>query len=52
MLRHTENREVTGGSQDGFNKGKQSLRNLDAFYNRVTASVDKGRAIDVIHPDL
>jgi len=52
MLRHTENREVTGESQDGFNKGKQSLRNLDAFYNRVTASVDKGRAIDVIHPDL
>jgi len=47
MLRHMENREVTGGSQHGFTNSKSCLINLSAFYNRVTALVDKGRATDV-----
>jgi len=43
-----ENKDEVIGNQQSFTKGKSCLTNLVTFYDGVTASVNKGRAADII----
>ena len=47
ISKHTEEREDVRDRPQGFTKGKSCPTNLVAFYGRVIASVDKGRATDI-----
>jgi len=51
-LRNMEEKEVTGDSHNDLTKVKSCLTNLVAFYDRVMALVDNGRATDVIYLHL
>lgn len=47
MSKCVEDREVIRDTEHGSTKGKLCPSNLVAFYDRVTALVDKGRAMNV-----
>ncbi|CAM4655602.1 unnamed protein product [Caretta caretta] len=47
-----EERKVIRNSQHGFTKGKSCLTNLIAFYDKITGSVDEGKAVDVLFLDF
>jgi len=49
MLRHMGNKEMIGDSQHGFTEDKSCLTILVALYDGITALMDKGRAMAVIH---
>jgi len=53
LLRYMENKDkVIGVNHHGFTMGKSCLTNLVAFYDEVTALLDKGRATDIIYLNL
>ncbi|CAM5111816.1 unnamed protein product [Natator depressus] len=52
ILKHLEERKVIRNSQHGFTKGKSCLTNLIAFYDKITGSVDEGKAAYVLFLDF
>ncbi|CAM4699543.1 unnamed protein product [Caretta caretta] len=52
FLKHLEERKVIRNSQHGFTKGKSCLINLIAFCDKITGSVDEGKAVDVLFLDV
>ncbi|GAB0186434.1 mitochondrial enolase superfamily member 1 [Grus japonensis] len=44
--------QVIRPSQRGFMKGRSCLTHLISFYDKVTHSVDEGKAVDVVYLDF
>ncbi|CAM5110091.1 unnamed protein product [Eretmochelys imbricata] len=51
-LKHLHERKVIRNSQHGFTKGRSCLTNLITFYDKITGSVDEGKAVDVLFLDF
>ncbi|PKU45189.1 rna-directed dna polymerase from mobile element jockey-like [Limosa lapponica baueri] len=46
---YVQGNQVIRPSQHGFMKGRSCLTNLISFYDKVTHSVDEGKAVDVVY---
>ncbi|GAB0177314.1 mitochondrial enolase superfamily member 1 [Grus japonensis] len=49
---HIQDNQGIRPSQHGFMKGRSCLTNLISFYDKVTCSVDEGKAVDVVYLDF
>ena len=49
IFKYMKGKKVIGSSQHGFMKVKLWLTNLIDFYNKISVSVGKGRAADVVY---
>lgn len=52
ICKHIKDKKVIESIQCGFMKGKSSLTDLMAFYNKVTSSMDEGRTVDFVYLDF
>ena len=43
---------VIGSSQHRFTKSKSCLTNLNAFYDKVTATIDKGSTVYILYLEV
>lgn len=51
ILKHIKDM-VIGSSQDRFTESKSCLTNLNAFYDKVTATIDKGSTVDILYLEV
>ncbi|PKU46211.1 rna-directed dna polymerase from mobile element jockey-like [Limosa lapponica baueri] len=49
---HMKDNQAIRTSQHGFMKSRSCLTNLISFYDKVTCSVDKGKAVDAVYLDF
>ena len=49
ICKHKKDKKMIGNGQHQLTEGKSCLINLTAFYNDMTYTVGKGRAVDVSH---
>ena len=52
LSKQLEEKNIIRSSQHGFTVGKSYLTNLAAFCDIISAWVDEGRAVDVVHLDF
>ncbi|CAM4559979.1 unnamed protein product [Caretta caretta] len=52
VLKHLDERKVIRNNQHGFTKCKSCLTNLIAFCDKITGSVDEGKAVDMLVLDF
>ena len=49
---HLELNNLISDRQHGFVRGRSCLTNLAEFFEEVTKTIDKGRAVDVVYMDF
>lgn len=49
ISKYMKGKKVIGSSQHGFMKVKSRLTNVVDFYNKISVSVGKGRAVDIVY---
>ncbi|GAB0181569.1 mitochondrial enolase superfamily member 1 [Grus japonensis] len=52
VTHRVQDNQVIRPSQHGFTKGRSCLTNLMSLYDKVTRSVDEGKAVDVFYLDF